>query len=63
MSILNLFKQDRAVLNDLLTAREAVPTETMRTIERVAWDMYLTMLRDALNTLDSLIEHLTPKPD
>ncbi|HJR80169.1 MAG TPA: hypothetical protein VJ821_08855 [Anaerolineales bacterium] len=63
MSILEQLLQDRATLNALLTAREAVPTETMRTIERVAWDMYLTMLRDALNTLDSLIEHLTPKPD
>ena len=61
MSILELLKQDRATLNDLLNARQAVPMETMRTIERIAWDMYLTVLQDALNTLDSLIEHLTPK--
>ena len=61
MSTLETLKQDRALLNDLLNARRAVSTETMRTIERIAWDMYLTILQDALSTLDSLIEHLTPK--
>ena len=62
MSTLELLQQDHALLNDLLEARRSVPTETMRTIERIAWDMYLTLLQDALSTLDSLIEHLTPKP-
>lgn len=62
MSTLEFLQQDHALLNDLLEARRSVPTETMRTIERIAWDMYLTLLQDALSTLDSLIEHLTPKP-
>jgi hypothetical protein len=62
MSTLELLQQDHALLSDLLEARRSVPTETMRTIERIAWDMYLTLLQDTLSTLDSLIEHLTPKP-
>jgi hypothetical protein len=61
MSTLEFLQQDRALLSDLLDARRSVSIETMKTIERIAWDMYLTILQDALSTLDSLIEHLTPK--
>jgi len=61
MSTLEFLQQDRALLSDLLDARRSVSIETMKTIERIAWDMYLTLLQDALSTLDSLIEHLTPK--
>jgi hypothetical protein len=61
MSTLELLKQDYTVLTEILHARRAVSAETMQESERIAWQMYLAILADALNTLDALIDHLTPR--
>ena len=55
---LDSLQQDRVILTQILHSRRSVSVETMEMNERIAWQMYLALLADALNTLDSLIDHL-----
>ena len=58
MSTLNLLQADHATLTEILHARRSVSMETLKVGDRIAWQIYLALLADALNTLDSLIDHL-----
>jgi len=62
MPDLESLQRDRAVLTEILTARRAVTTVTLPVGVRLVWQIYLTILEDALTTLNSLITFLTPKP-
>lgn len=59
MNTLDLLEHDHSVLTEILQSRRAVPMNKMAETERIAWQMYLAILADAINTLDSLIDHLT----
>jgi hypothetical protein len=60
---LDSLQRDHAALTEILQARLAVSMETMKIGERIAWQMYLAILADALGTLDALIDHLTRGPE
>jgi hypothetical protein len=60
MNTLDLLEHDHSVLREILHARRTISAGTMQESERIAWQMYLAILADALNTLDLLIDHLTP---
>ena len=55
---LDSLQRDHVALTEILQARRAVSMETMKIGERIAWQMYLAILADALATLESLINHL-----
>lgn len=52
-------QEDHATLSRLLEQRRAVTTVTLSAGQRLLWQIYLTILEDALKTLQSLIDHLT----
>jgi hypothetical protein len=58
--MLDTLQQDHHTFTQLLAARRTVSTETMSFGVRVVWQIYLTILEDALTTLTSLIQFLSP---
>lgn len=48
---------DHAAISQILERRRGVTTETLPPGLRVLWNIYLTILEDALKTLNSLISH------
>lgn len=59
---LDSLQRDHAALTEILQARRSVSTETLSVGMRLLWGIYLAILKDALTTLDSLIQSLTPEP-
>jgi len=57
----DLLRQDHATLTEIFTARRSVSADTLPIGLRMVWQIYLTILEDALKTLDSLIQSLDPK--
>jgi len=55
---LDSLQQDHVVLTEILQARRAVSVETLSVGMRILWQVYLTILEDALTTLNSLINYL-----
>jgi len=53
---LDSLQQDHATLSQLLHARRAVTMETLPIGMRILFGIYLTILEDALTTLNSLIQ-------
>lgn len=60
MTPLDFLHQDHEILSQLLAARRAVTAETLPVGARLLWTMYLTILEDAVATLQSLLHYLTP---
>ena len=60
MNPLEMLQGDHVVLSQILEARRTVTMETMPFGLRTAWWVYLTILEDALATLNSLINYLAP---
>jgi len=58
---LDQLQADQAAFTQILQARRGVPQDDMRAGERILWQIYLTILEDALTTLTSLIQYLSPK--
>lgn len=58
---LDVLRQDHAILSELLAARQAVITVTLPVGVQLLWKIYLTILEDAVATLNSLISYLSPK--
>lgn len=61
--MLDSLQQDHATLAQILETRRAVTVETMSTGQRLLWRMYLSILEDALSTVGSLIQYLSPKKE
>ena len=59
---LDSLQQDHVVLTEILQARRGVSMETLSIGMRILWGVYLAILEDALTTLNSLINYLTPDP-
>lgn len=57
--MLDSLLQDHATLTEILHARRAVPIETLPIGMHIVWQIYLSILEDALSTLGSLISFLT----
>lgn len=56
---LDSLRHDHAVLAKILEARRTATAETLPAGTRILWQVYLTILEDALMTLNSLISHLS----
>ena len=63
MTPLDALRQDQATLQQLLTERRSVTTVTLPIGVQLLWKIYLTILEDAVATLNSLINYLPPKSD
>jgi len=53
--MIDSLRQDHATLTELLAARRAVTVVTLPVGMRILFNIYLTILEDALTTLNSLI--------
>jgi len=60
---LDSLQRDHATLTQILQARRGVSMETLSVGMRILWQVYLTILEDALTTLNSLINFLARDPD
>jgi hypothetical protein len=61
MPDLESLQHDHVLLMELLESRRTVTTETLPAGLRILWTIYLTILEDAVTTLNSLISYLSPK--
>lgn len=61
MTPLDSLRQDHATLAQILEARRTVTTVTLPVGVQLLWKIYLTILEDAVTTLNSLINYLSPK--
>ena len=59
--MIEALQRDHAALTEILTARRAVTTVTLPVGVRLAWQIYIMILEDALKTLNSMIDYLEGK--
>jgi hypothetical protein len=63
MTPLDTLRQDYTALSELLAARRAVTIVTLPVGVQLLWTIYITILEDAVTTLNSLIHYLSPQLD
>ena len=61
MTPLDTLRQDHATFAQILEARRAVTTVTLPVGVQMLWKIYITILEDAVSTLNSLITYLGSK--
>ena len=58
MTTVDELREDLAALTEILSARRAVPTETLGRTDRIYWSMYLSSLLEVKEVLKELIAQL-----
>ncbi|MCI0551279.1 MAG: hypothetical protein L0287_10010 [Anaerolineae bacterium] len=63
MKSLETLQQDHAVIQQIIEARRADPTDEIPVGARILLNIYLHILEDALATLSSLIQYFNSKTE
>lgn len=63
MTSLNQLQQDHAAIENILRVHQSTTIDKLPIGVRLALKMYFMILEDAISTLSSLIEFLTPRTD